>query len=158
MQMSSFTSRNRGFHIQSRFSHNTFNKTVSLVNIGAIAVGFATGTVISTVLIDNFFVASSKLVVSCESADAQDQDEKRHEHFEGYEGELAKRSKGMHVKLYQYNNCPFCCKVRAFLDYYGIEYEKVEVNPLLKTEIKFSEYRKVPIIIIDDQQQVVKSL
>jgi len=153
MRMSSFAYRNRGFHFQYRFSHNTV-RAVSLAKIGAIAFGFATGTVISTVIIENCVVAPSKLVVSCDSAHAQDQNDSSHEHFEGYEGELGKRSKGMHVKLYQYNNCPFCCKVRAFLDYYGIDYEKVEVNPLLKTEIKFSDYRKVPIIIIDEKQQL----
>ena len=56
------------------------------------------------------------------------------------------------VTLYQYQTCPFCCKVRAFLDYYGIPYEKVEVNPLFRKEIKFSDYRKVPIAIVDGVQ------
>ena len=58
------------------------------------------------------------------------------------------------VKLYQYQTCPFCCKTRAFLDYYGINYEIVEVNPLLRREIKFSKYRKVPFIICGDNVQV----
>lgn len=49
------------------------------------------------------------------------------------------------IRLYQYETCPFCCKVkyfnilknkyslqvRAFLDYYGFSYEAVEVNPVL---------------------------
>ena len=56
------------------------------------------------------------------------------------------------VTLYQYQTCPFSCKVRAFLDYYGIPYEKVEVNPLFRKEIKFSYYRKVPIAIVDGVQ------
>ena len=56
------------------------------------------------------------------------------------------------VKLYQYQTCPFCCKVRAALDYYGIDYEIVEVNPLTRKEIAFSKYRKVPIVIIGDLQ------
>ncbi|XP_065068283.1 prostaglandin E synthase 2-like [Rhopilema esculentum] len=67
---------------------------------------------------------------------------------------LSKESPNLKVKLYQYENCPFCCKVRAFLDYYGIEYEKIEVNPLLRKEIKFSEYRKVPIVIVNESQQL----
>ena len=67
---------------------------------------------------------------------------------------LSKEGPNLKVKLYQYENCPFCCKVRAFLDYYGIEYEKIEVNPLLRKEIKFSEYRKVPIVIVNESQQV----
>lgn len=57
------------------------------------------------------------------------------------------------VVLYQYHTCPFCCKVRAFLDYYGIEYSIVEVNPLSKKEVKFSKsYRKVPIAIVNGKQ------
>lgn len=58
------------------------------------------------------------------------------------------------IKLYQYQTCPFCCKTRAFLDYYGIDYEVVEVNPLFRREIKFSKYRKVPFIICGDDVQV----
>nr|CAD1843779.1 unnamed protein product [Ananas comosus var. bracteatus] len=34
------------------------------------------------------------------------------------------------VVLYQYEACPFCNKVRAFLDYHDIPYRVVEVNPL----------------------------
>lgn len=56
------------------------------------------------------------------------------------------------VTLYQYQNCPFCGKVRAFLDYYGVNYNKVEVSPLWKGEISFSKYKKVPIVIADDKQ------
>ncbi len=48
--------------------------------------------------------------------------------------------------LYQYATCPYCCKTRVFLDYYHIPYNMVEVNPLFRTEIKFSEYRKVPFV------------
>ena len=58
------------------------------------------------------------------------------------------------VRLYQYQTCPFCCKTRAFLDYYGIKYEVVEVNPLFRREIKFSKYRKVPFIVCGDDVQV----
>lgn len=55
-------------------------------------------------------------------------------------------------KLYQYATCPFCCKTRAFLDYYNIDYEKVEVNPVTRKEIKFSDYRKVPFIKSEEHQ------
>ncbi len=49
-------------------------------------------------------------------------------------------------KLYQYNICPFCCKVKAFMDWKGVEYSAIDVNPLSKAEISFSkDYRKVPI-------------
>ena len=56
------------------------------------------------------------------------------------------------VTLYQYQNCPFCGKVRAFLDYYGVDYTIVEVNPLWKKEISFSKYRKVPFIFANGKQ------
>ncbi|KAK7314645.1 hypothetical protein VNO77_33172 [Canavalia gladiata] len=56
------------------------------------------------------------------------------------------------VVLYQYEACPFCNKVKAFLDYYDIPYKVVEVNPLNKKEIKWSEYQKVPILMVDGEQ------
>ncbi|PRQ15894.1 putative prostaglandin-E synthase [Rosa chinensis] len=61
------------------------------------------------------------------------------------------------VVLYQYEACPFCNKVKAFLDYYDIPYKIVEVNPLSKKEIKFSEYKKVPILMVDGEQLVDSS-
>lgn len=57
---------------------------------------------------------------------------------------------GLSLTLFQYQSCPFCCKVRAFLDYYGIPYDVVEVNPVLRQQLKFSKYRKVPILLIRD--------
>ncbi|RWS11411.1 prostaglandin E synthase 2-like protein, partial [Dinothrombium tinctorium] len=54
-----------------------------------------------------------------------------------------------HFTLFQYQTCPFCCKVRAFLDYYGIPYNVIEVNPVFRQQLKFSNYRKVPILIVD---------
>ncbi|OTF78845.1 hypothetical protein BLA29_000643 [Euroglyphus maynei] len=55
------------------------------------------------------------------------------------------------LTLYQYQNCPFCCKVRTFLDYYGLPYEIIEVNPVMRQQIKFSKrYGKVPILLITD--------
>ena len=56
------------------------------------------------------------------------------------------------LTLYQYQTCPFCCKARAFLDYYGIDYEVVEVNPIFRREIKFSTNKKLPLIIADNVQ------
>ena len=50
------------------------------------------------------------------------------------------------VTLYQYEICPFCHKAKALLDYSKVDYEKVEVNPLTKSEIQWSkDYKKVPI-------------
>lgn len=53
--------------------------------------------------------------------------------------------------LFQYQSCPFCCKVRALLDYYGISYDIIEVNPVLRQQTKFSTYRKVPILLVEDK-------
>ncbi|XP_067826043.1 prostaglandin E synthase 2 [Heptranchias perlo] len=58
------------------------------------------------------------------------------------------------LTLYQYKTCPFCSKVRAFLDFHSLPYEIVEVNPVLRKEIKFSGYRKVPILIGEDDEKV----
>ncbi|KAL8174675.1 UNVERIFIED_CONTAM: Prostaglandin E synthase 2 [Gekko kuhli] len=55
----------------------------------------------------------------------------------------------LQLTLYQYKTCPFCSKVRAFLDYHGLPYEIVEVNPVMRKEIKFSSYRKVPILLVN---------
>ncbi|XP_049784550.1 prostaglandin E synthase 2 isoform X1 [Schistocerca cancellata] len=54
---------------------------------------------------------------------------------------------GLKLKLFQYPTCPFCCKVRAFLDYHGFSYDVVEVDPVLRQEIKWSHYKKVPILL-----------
>ncbi|KAF1389618.1 hypothetical protein PFLUV_G00075320 [Perca fluviatilis] len=61
---------------------------------------------------------------------------------------------GLKLTLYQYKTCPFCSKVRAFLDYHGLPYEIVEVNPVMRKEIKWSVYRKVPILMVDGNVQL----
>ncbi|XP_018529201.1 prostaglandin E synthase 2 [Lates calcarifer] len=61
---------------------------------------------------------------------------------------------GLKLTLYQYKTCPFCSKVRAFLDFYGLPYEIVEVNPVMRQEIKWSVYRKVPILMVDSEVQL----
>ncbi|KMZ70328.1 Prostaglandin E synthase [Zostera marina] len=61
------------------------------------------------------------------------------------------------IVLYQYEACPFCNKVRAFLDFHDIPYKIVEVNPLNKKEIKWSGYKKVPILVVDGEQLVDSS-
>lgn len=47
--------------------------------------------------------------------------------------------------------------VSAFLDYYDIPYKVVEVNPISKKEIKWSDYKKVPILMVDGEQLVDSS-
>lgn len=61
------------------------------------------------------------------------------------------------VVLYQYEACPFCNKVKAFLDYNNIPYKIVEVNPISKKEIKWSDYTKVPILKVNGEQMVDSS-
>lgn len=58
------------------------------------------------------------------------------------------------LTLYQYKTCPFCSKVRAFLDYHGLPYEIVEVNPVMRQELKWSTYRKVPIVMVNGTVQL----
>lgn len=55
------------------------------------------------------------------------------------------------VRLYQYESCPFCRKVRSCLDFNRIPYEIVEVHPLNKAESKAiaPDYGKVPILRVD---------
>ncbi|XP_064395384.1 prostaglandin E synthase 2-like [Halichondria panicea] len=67
------------------------------------------------------------------------------------------------LTLYQYATCPYCCKTRAFLDYYQVPYTVVEVNPLFRKETKFSEYKKVPFVTgggvqVNDSTLIVSSV
>jgi microsomal prostaglandin-E synthase 2 len=66
------------------------------------------------------------------------------------------------VTLYQYKICPFCNINKALLNYINVPYEKIEVNPLTKSELKSLQskskasndnrnYKKVPIAIIDNE-------
>ncbi|XP_014243889.1 prostaglandin E synthase 2 [Cimex lectularius] len=55
---------------------------------------------------------------------------------------------GLEIVLFQYPTCPFCCKVRAFLDYNGLSYKVVEVNPVMRQQIKWTDYKKVPIVLV----------
>ncbi|KAL7448900.1 hypothetical protein ACHAWC_001018, partial [Mediolabrus comicus] len=58
------------------------------------------------------------------------------------------------IRLYQYHICPFCNISKSLLAYAKLDYDKVEVNPLTKQELKplSADYRKVPIAIIDEEQ------
>ncbi|CAF0938587.1 unnamed protein product [Adineta ricciae] len=56
------------------------------------------------------------------------------------------------LTLYQYVTCPFCCKVRAFLNYNRIPYDIVEVNSVMRSETKWSLYKKVPILVVENEE------
>ncbi len=58
---------------------------------------------------------------------------------------------GLKLTLYQYQTCPFCCKLRSYLDYYGFSYDVVEVNSVSRKQLKWSKYKKVPILVVDGQ-------
>ena len=66
------------------------------------------------------------------------------------------------ILIFQYNICPFCNRVKAYLDFLGLPYRTVEVNPIFKTEIEFvEEPRKVPVVVLDgdvtrDSEKVIK--
>jgi microsomal prostaglandin-E synthase 2 len=54
-------------------------------------------------------------------------------------------------KLYKYKICPFSNIAKVLLEYQKIPFESIEVNPLTKEQLGFSEkYRKVPIVTILD--------
>ena len=56
--------------------------------------------------------------------------------------------------MYCFETCPFCFKVKALLGSRGIEYSKVEVDPTFKTQLKWSEWGKVPVFVDVDGTQV----
>lgn len=62
----------------------------------------------------------------------------------------------LQLVLFQYQTCPFCCKVRAYLDARGLSYEIVEVDAVLRQAINWSDYKKVPILLakVDGGYQV----
>jgi len=58
------------------------------------------------------------------------------------------------IRIYQYEICPFCNKIKALMDFYKVPYETLEVNPLTKKEFKVlgSDYRKVPVVLFGEEQ------
>lgn len=58
------------------------------------------------------------------------------------------------LTLYQFELCPFCHKVKAGLEVKGIDFEKVEVNPMTKKELPElpeGTPQKVPVVQADGQ-------
>jgi glutaredoxin 3 len=60
------------------------------------------------------------------------------------------------ITLYQFEECPFCAKVRAKLDELGLEYSKVNVsrdreNTQRKELLEKSGVATVPVIDIDGE-------
>lgn len=66
------------------------------------------------------------------------------------------RSAEPRLQLYQYAICPFCNKTKAALDYLKVPYGTVEVDPLTRSQIKFSnDYKKVPIAVFSGDDAIV---
>lgn len=55
---------------------------------------------------------------------------------------------GLDIILFQFQTCPFCCKVRSFLDFSGLSYSVVEVDAVLRQSIKWSDSKKVPTMLV----------
>lgn len=47
---------------------------------------------------------------------------------------------------------PFCCKVRAYLNYNRIPYDIVEVNTLTNSESSWSLYNKLPFLVVENEK------
>ncbi|WP_027338828.1 glutathione S-transferase family protein [Halonatronum saccharophilum] len=71
------------------------------------------------------------------------------------------------IKLYQFETCPFCKKVRDKLESMGLDYEKVEVprDRGKRTDIKeLSGQIKVPVIqdsdgtVVNDSAKIIEYL
>lgn len=67
------------------------------------------------------------------------------------------------LTLYQYQICPFCNRLKAFLDHQKIKYETIEVNPTSKKEITALGFNKVPVMkigdhIMDDSMKIIEYL
>lgn len=54
----------------------------------------------------------------------------------------------LEIVLFQFQTCPFCCKVRAYLDSVGISYSVAEVDAALRQDIRWSKYKKVPMVLV----------
>uniref|UniRef100_A0A1I8F3T9 Prostaglandin E synthase 2 n=1 Tax=Macrostomum lignano TaxID=282301 RepID=A0A1I8F3T9_9PLAT len=64
--------------------------------------------------------------------------------------------KDLQLTLFQYQTCPFCCKVRAYLDYSGLAYNIVEVNSVSRQQIRWmTDYRKV---VLKDSSVIMSAL
>ncbi|MBD3270738.1 glutaredoxin [Candidatus Peregrinibacteria bacterium] len=58
------------------------------------------------------------------------------------------------IKLYQFESCPFCVKVRTKLDELNLDYQKIEVDPSDKPElIKKANNGVVPVL--DDNGSII---
>ncbi|PSC71399.1 prostaglandin E synthase 2-like [Micractinium conductrix] len=117
------------------------------LGLAAVAAGAAAAATASYGFSAAPLVAQAEAPWQGEKGKAEVTPADRYERPREVQGRLPKE-----IIVYQYDVCPFCCKVKAFLDYHKIPYRCVEVNPLTKAELKWSDYKKVPVIVIDGEQ------
>lgn len=113
---------------------------------GSVAVGFAVGG-ISAILAPSFSYDGTRRGKQQESSEVTVAGDNRPQLIPSRRIINKCDTTGLNLTLYQYQTCPFCSKVRAFLDYYGLSYDVVEVNPVFRKEINWSTYRKVPLLV-----------
>jgi microsomal prostaglandin-E synthase 2 len=56
--------------------------------------------------------------------------------------------------MYGFQTCPFCWKVRALLRAKGVAFTEVEVDPMKKKEVAWSDWKVVPVYVEADGTQV----
>jgi len=56
--------------------------------------------------------------------------------------------------IYTYATCPFSLKVKSLLKSRGIEFSNVEVDPMKKTELQWSDWKMVPVFVDIDGTHV----
>mmetsp|Transcript_11124 Transcript_11124/g.21322 ORF Transcript_11124/g.21322 Transcript_11124/m.21322 type:complete len:325 (-) Transcript_11124:296-1270(-) len=72
--------------------------------------------------------------------------------FDGEKYTPGKSQGSFPTTVFVYPTCPHCNKVLAFLDILGHEHTIINVNPITKYEIKWSEsYKKVPIACVGSE-------
>uniref|UniRef100_A0A2N9FR74 Prostaglandin E synthase 2 n=1 Tax=Fagus sylvatica TaxID=28930 RepID=A0A2N9FR74_FAGSY len=142
------TSATRNRLLQSALYHNTFSNANSERFVQSPSPSPSLSAPPSVAAGTMFFSAAAATSLAQEHA---------HAHVHAKETPKSHKFSPKDMVLYQYEACPFCNKVKAFLDYYKIPYEAVEVNPINKKEIKWSDYKKVPILKVDDEQMVDSS-
>lgn len=143
--------KSQNFHI-TRYAYSTNSKpqrsTLKLSIIGA-TVGVVIGSAYSGY---NAYAENRKTPVSLSHENKPFKLEKMPDYQATRQIKMLQDKTKLKLVLFQYQTCPFCCKVRAFLDYYGFSYDVVEVDAVLRQSIRWSKYKKVPILVAKSEE------
>jgi len=64
-----------------------------------------------------------------------------------------RQSSMLRLHLYQYEACPSCTQIKAYLKYFGIEYKLTEVDSNAKSEsLSFTLNRSLPVLVFQHKQ------